>query len=32
MPATILICTWEAARERAGAIRISVFVEEQGVP
>lgn len=32
MSASVLICTWEEARERAGAIRYSVFVEEQGVP
>ena len=32
MSATVLICSWEEASERAGAIRISVFVEEQGVP
>ncbi len=29
---TVLVCNWEAARERARAIRYSVFVEEQGVP
>jgi len=28
----IELCTWEAARERATAIRFAVFVEEQRVP
>ncbi|MCC8979133.1 GNAT family N-acetyltransferase [Bradyrhizobium acaciae] len=32
MSASVLICTWEEARERSRAIRTSVFVEEQGVP
>ena len=32
MSTSILICTWEDARERSGAIRYNVFVEEQGVP
>lgn len=32
MPASVLISTWEEARERARAVRISVFVREQGVP
>ena len=32
MPATVLICPWSEARERARAIRYTVFVEEQGVP
>ncbi|MBR0872583.1 GNAT family N-acetyltransferase [Bradyrhizobium tropiciagri] len=32
MPASVLVCRWEEARERASAIRYSVFVEEQRVP
>ena len=32
MPVTVLICPWSEARERARAIRYTVFVEEQGVP
>ncbi|MGK0244471.1 MAG: putative GNAT family N-acyltransferase, partial [Pseudomonadota bacterium] len=32
MSTSVLICTWEDARERSGAIRYKVFVEEQGVP
>ncbi|GAA0835178.1 GNAT family N-acetyltransferase [Cupriavidus pauculus] len=28
----VLVCDWDTARERARAIRYSVFVEEQGVP
>src|SRR5262245_36341553 len=32
MSASLLVCTWNEARERARAIRYSVFVEEQGVP
>lgn len=32
MSASVLICTWDQACERAAAIRYSVFVEEQGVP
>ncbi|NOV23892.1 GNAT family N-acetyltransferase [Cupriavidus necator] len=32
MPTTILICPWSEARDRARAIRYTVFVEEQGVP
>ncbi|SPA00745.1 conserved hypothetical protein; putative acyl CoA/Acetyltransferase [Cupriavidus taiwanensis] len=32
MPATVLICPWSEARDRARAIRYTVFVEEQGVP
>ena len=32
MPVTVLICPWFEARERARAIRYTVFVEEQGVP
>lgn len=30
--ANVIVCSWEEARERARAIRYSVFVEEQGVP
>jgi len=30
--APVLVCQWDEARERARAIRYSVFVEEQGVP
>lgn len=29
---SVLVCHWDEARERARAIRYSVFVEEQGVP
>lgn len=29
---SVLVCPWDEARERARAIRYSVFVEEQGVP
>ena len=29
---SVLVCAWDDARERARAIRYSVFVEEQGVP
>jgi len=32
MSISVRVCTWEEARERSGAIRYSVFVEEQGVP
>jgi len=32
MTITIQLCTWAEARERARAIRYTVFVEEQGVP
>ncbi|MEM5433085.1 GNAT family N-acetyltransferase [Cupriavidus oxalaticus] len=32
MPVTVLICPWSKARERARAIRYTVFVEEQNVP
>lgn len=32
MSVSILICPWSEARERARAIRYTVFVEEQGVP
>lgn len=32
MSTSVLICIWEDARERSGAIRYNVFVEEQGVP
>ncbi len=32
MPVTVLICPWSEARERARAIRYTVFVEEQNVP
>ena len=32
MSASVLVCTWEEARERSRAIRHSVFVEEQSVP
>lgn len=30
--ASVLVCNWDEARERARAIRYTVFVEEQGVP
>lgn len=29
---SVLVCAWDDARERARAIRYTVFVEEQGVP
>ncbi|WP_439685349.1 putative N-acyltransferase, GNAT family [Cupriavidus oxalaticus] len=32
MPVTVLICPWSEVRERARAIRYTVFVEEQNVP
>nr|WP_116336920.1 GNAT family N-acetyltransferase [Cupriavidus taiwanensis] len=32
MSTTVLICPWSEARDRARAIRYTVFVEEQGVP
>ncbi|QOZ29874.1 Acetyltransferase [Bradyrhizobium ivorense] len=32
MSASVLVCRWEEAQERAKSIRYSVFVEEQGVP
>jgi predicted GNAT family N-acyltransferase len=32
MPISVRVYTWEEVRERSGAIRYSVFVEEQGVP
>ncbi|RLK45093.1 hypothetical protein C7417_1100 [Cupriavidus plantarum] len=32
MSITVVICPWSEARERASAIRFTVFVEEQRVP
>jgi len=32
MSTSVLVCTWEEARERARVIRYNVFVEEQSVP